>query len=425
MNPRRRQFVLGACALAAAPRLRAGNERPRVVIIGAGWGGLAAARQLTLQAPDLDVLLIEKNEHFVSLPLANRYLVGLDDGQRLYRPLAPAAREAGYRWLKREVNAIDRANRLVVTAGDSIAYDWLVLSPGIREDWAGLCGGDADLGRRVHQMYASAFVAEADFAGLKERLRRFPGGNFLMTIPPAPYRCPPAPYERAVMIAWFFKTQGRKARLTLVEPNAPWPSYQRIFREYFADQIVYLPQTRLHRIDPEKRIASLDIDDVAFDDAILMPQQQAGEPCWQADLIDRGENGQATGWAAVDPLTFRARSDPRVFVIGDSVGRVSPLFGYYPKTGQMAARMGAIVAAQIAAQSRGRTTPPVLPESTCYAQLSVDPPAVAEIIATYARRGDGLLTQTIRQSRNDQPSGEADAWLESALGELFGRGGAR
>ena len=95
MNPRRRQFTLGACALAASPLLWATTPaRQRAVIVGGGWGGLAAARQLARQAPELEVVLIERGERFVSLPITNGWLVGLDDGKRLSRPLAPAATEA-------------------------------------------------------------------------------------------------------------------------------------------------------------------------------------------------------------------------------------------------------------------------------------------------------------------------------------------
>lgn len=420
MNPSRRHFTFGVCSLAAAPLLAAKTNRQRVVVIGGGWGGLAAAKQLVLQAPELDIVLIEKNERFIKLPLTNRWLVGLNDGQGLYRELAPVAQQIGYRLIRGEVTAIDRANRLVVTNGESIPYDWLVLASGIREDWVSLCGENPVASWKTQQSFSSGFVADANFGGLKDRLEKFTGKDFLMNIPPAPYRCPPAPYERAVMIAWYFRSRGLKSKLTLVEANAPWPSYQRIFRTYFPEQITYLPQTRVHEIDPDKRIASLDIDDIAFDDAIIMPPQQAGALCWQAGLIAPDENGQPTGWASVDPLSFQSRVDPRIFVVGDSVGRVSPLFGYYPKTGQMAAQMGGIAAGQIVALSRGRTTGLVLPESTCYAQLNVDPPELAEIVARYTQRGDGALVQSIRQIRNNQPAGEADAWLATALQSLFG-----
>ena len=81
MNPSRRHFTFGVCSLAAAPLLAAKTNRQRVVVIGGGWGGLAAAKQLVLQAPELDIVLIEKNERFITLPLTNRWLVGLNDGQ--------------------------------------------------------------------------------------------------------------------------------------------------------------------------------------------------------------------------------------------------------------------------------------------------------------------------------------------------------
>jgi len=420
MNRNRRHFIVAASSLLATRALRASPGRRRVIIVGAGWGGLAAARQLRELAPEIEVLLIEKNERFVSLPITNRWLAGLDDGRSLYQPLAAIAERNGYQLLRQMVTGIDRANQRLITADGPLPYDWLLLSPGVREDWDGLAGGDAAAAQRLKQATFSGFVPEADFARLKLRLTAFAGGNFLLNVPPAPYRCPPAPYERAVMLAWLFKSRGLKAKITLVDPNAPWPGYQRVFREYFRDQITYLPQTRLHQVDLERRVASLDVDEVTFDEAILMPTQQAGDLCWQAGLIHRNEAGQATGWADVDPLTFRSRADPHIFVVGDSIGRVSPLFGYYPKTGQLAAHMGRIAAAQIVAASRGVPVAPELPGSTCYAQLSVEPPETVEIVSAYARRGDGQLVQTIRQSRNNQPAGEADHWLDAMHRELFG-----
>jgi len=218
-----------------------------------------------------------------------------------------------------------------------------------------------------------------------------------------------------VIIAQSIKSRGLKARLTVVEPNAPWAGYQRIFSEQFRDQVNYLPNTRLRKIDPYLRIASLDIDDIRFDDAILMPQQQAADIC-----RNNGLNGSNSAWAAVNPKNFAFLGDERVFVIGDSVGAVSPLFGHYPKTGELASRMGGIVATEIIGRITDQPSEPGLPEGTCFAYLSMDPPQVVRIESRYRVRGDGNILQNISQLRENNPQGEEDAWLNAWHGELFG-----
>jgi NADPH-dependent 2,4-dienoyl-CoA reductase/sulfur reductase-like enzyme len=412
MNLTRRQLFLGtACAL-WTPRLLAQARRPKVIVIGGGWGGLAAARQLVNRC---DVLLLERQPSFMSLPLTNRWLGNVDDGKRLYQNYQAAADVLGYRFLQTDVLGIERERRQVRTAQGNFPYDWLIVSAGIAEADGALFAGDKDAAAFTRQHFSSAYTPGAELAALKARLSRFKQGEFLMSLPPAPYRCPPAPYERAVMIAHLIKSQGLKARLTLVEPNAPWPGYQRVFNEFFREQIHYLPNTRLRSLDPYKKVATLDIDDLTFDDAIIMPPQQAAAICQQAGII-----GPDSVWVAVNPKNFAILDDERIFVVGDSVGSVSPLFGHYPKTGQMASRMGQIAATEIIARIDERPAEPALPESTCFAYLNFAPAQFTRIETRYRLRGDGALTQSISQTRENNPQGEDDAWLNARHAELFG-----
>jgi NADH dehydrogenase FAD-containing subunit len=112
--------------------------------------------------------------------------------------------------------------------------------------------------------------------------------------------------------------------------------------------------------------------------------------------------------------------DDRVFVIGDSVGAVSPLFGHYPKTGELASRMGQIVATEIIGRITGKISEPALPESTCFAYLSLNPPQFTRIESRYRMRGDGAIAQTITQKQENNPQGEDDAWLNTWHQTLFG-----
>jgi NADPH-dependent 2,4-dienoyl-CoA reductase/sulfur reductase-like enzyme len=320
MPATRRQFLLATTAVLCAPAIVARPARPVVIVIGGGWAGLTAARQL---AGACDVLLIERQAQFVSLPLSNRWLAGRADERRLVQDYAATATAFGYRLLTAEVREIDRQRRQVVSSAGRFAYDWLVLASGISEDTAGLFAGDVAAARHCQEHFASAYTAGAPLAALKRRLAEFAGGEFLLTLPLAPYRCPPAPYERAVIIAHAIRTRGLKARLTVVDPNPPWPAFQRIFNERYRAQVNYLPNTRLRQLDPYAQVATLDIDELRFAAAIIMPAQGAGPLCRAAGLT-----GPDSAWAATDARHFGARADERVFVVGDSVGAVSPLSGH-------------------------------------------------------------------------------------------------
>lgn len=408
----RRQFLVGTACFLGAPTLLASPIRPKVVIVGGGWGGLAAARQL---AASCDVLMIERNPSFISLPLGNRWLAGLDDGRRLHQDYQAAAAALGYRFLQGDVLGIEAGRRQVETTKGFFPYDWLIVAAGIGESDLALFAGDQTAARHTREHFPSAYTAGDELDILKRKLASFAGGDFLMTLPLAPYRCPPAPYERAVIIAQAIKSRGLKGRLTLVEPNAPWPAYQRVFADTYRDQVTYLPNTRLRHLDPYRRIATLDIDEIHFSDALIMPPQQAADICRRVGLT-----APDSAWAAVDPRNFNFLGDERIFVVGDSVGAVSPIFGHYPKTGELASRMGQIAATEIIGRLTGQPASPALPESTCFAYLDLAPAAFTRIDSRYRLRGDGVITQTISQRRENNPQGEDDAWLNARHSELFG-----
>ncbi|PKO29732.1 MAG: pyridine nucleotide-disulfide oxidoreductase, partial [Betaproteobacteria bacterium HGW-Betaproteobacteria-7] len=362
-----------------------------------------------------EVVLVERQPRFTVLPLSNRWLAGSAGTRRLHHDYASAAAAFGYRFLAAEALAIDRPARRVDTSAGALAYDWLVVAGGISEDAAALFDGDTAATRHYSEHFASAYSAGADLVSLKRRLDGFASGEFLLTLPLAPYRCPPAPYERAVIIAHAIRSRRLKAHLTVVDPNPPWLAYQRIFAERYRQEVSYLPNTRLRQLDPYRQVATLDIDEVRFAAAILMPPQGAATICRTAGLT-----APDSAWAATDARHFGALADERVFVVGDSVGTVSPLFGHYPKTGQLASRMGQIAASEILARVAGTRSEAVLPDSTCYAWVDLEPAERVRIDTSYRRRGDGELVQTIRQQREHQPGAEDDAWLDAHLRFLLG-----
>lgn len=410
MKTTRRQFLLAAGLLPLVGTVRAANRR--VVVVGGGWGGLSAARHLRALAPDLEVVLVDRQPAFVSFALSNRWLVDAAAPAPERHEYAALAARWGYRFVQADVRAIDRATGVVVAGNERLAYDWLVIAPGIRENYAAWQVEDPALAAELRRRHGGAMLNGTDLSSLKQRLAGFKGGDLLMTIPPAPYRCPPAPYERAMLIAWWLKTRKIPGKLIIADPNPMMPAFRSILLDRFKDQITYLDHARIRQIDPLRQTVSTDIDDIRFDAALLSPPQQAADLIWQAGLIRAEEGGRPSGWAAQGAVDFRSPADERVFIIGDATGMVSPAFGLYPKTGHVANRMGLGVAQQIAAQATGHEFPPLLPESVCHVLSGIEPDEQTRIETTYRQRGDGFLLQQVKQVRNPNPAGEDLAWAE-------------
>jgi NADPH-dependent 2,4-dienoyl-CoA reductase/sulfur reductase-like enzyme len=427
----RRHFLTASAALCigaapligrAAPALLPASKGGRVVIVGGGWGGLSAARHLRDFAPGLEVVLLEKNPAFWSLPLSNKWLAGLTDASLLTHDYAAAARAFGYTFIRAEVSAIDRERRRVVTAQGTLDYDWLILAVGIRYDYEAWFGNDRRAIDHTRQNYPCAYIPGGEPQALKAKLDRFQGGDLVMTLPPMPYRCPPSPYERACMIGWLLKSRRIKGRLTLLDPNANAPVFSRIFSEQYPDEVVYVPHARVKSVDPFNKTIATDLADFRFDDAILMAPQQAGDLVWQAGLIARDAAGKPTGWAGQDPVHLHAREDERVFLIGDLIDKASLLFGHYPKSGHMANRLGRIAAREIAARAKGAAPETLLPESVCYVFTRFEPLEMMRVESHYRLRGDGLIMQTVKQSFDPNPAGEDMEWARSMFGEFLASG---
>ncbi len=259
------------------------SRRRRVVVVGGGWGGLTAARHLRALSPDLEVVLVEKNAAFRSLPLSNKWLVGLAAQAGRGGEYASLARQHGYSHVRAEVIALDREGRRVVTGNGTLEYDWLVLAVGIRHDYAPWFGDDSRAAGHARTFFPAGFIGE-ELDAVKLKLAEFKGGDFVMTIPPGPYRCTPAPYERAVMIAWLFKQKNIKGKLIIVDPGAGMQAFNRVFADRYKDQVVHLTHATVKSVDPFNKTIATEFDDLRFDDAILMPSQAAGSrlSCCQA-----------------------------------------------------------------------------------------------------------------------------------------------
>jgi NADH dehydrogenase FAD-containing subunit len=443
MNTARRTLIKGAAvmgALSAASTaaiaqpflfsptnelMPKGNKR-RVLVLGGGWGGLTTARHLRETAPDLEVVLLEKNPIFWSCPLSNKWLVDVVDTSFLVHSYTAAAQRFGYTYVQTEITDIDRDKKRVHTAQGFVDYDWLVVSAGIRVSYEPWFGNDRQAIAYTHTHYSSAYVPSSEHLALKQKIKSFKGGTFVMTLPPPPHRCPPSPYERACLMASYFKHNKIPAKIVILDPKpriAPiGGGYRLAFDDLYDDIITHVPNAGVKELDPFNKVVKTAAGDFKFDDAIFMGHHQAADLVWKMGAVGKTADGKPTTWADVHPEFYNMKNDPQVFVIGDSVGAVSPQFGHYPKSGHVANRMGRSVAQYIAQQSKGQPMKPEIIDNLCYMLVNTEPLEAISVKFDYKMGPDGHLLQTITDDndRRQELWQEDLRWYGTKIQDLVG-----
>ncbi len=365
----RRQFLqgtaaLGLAALATGCASLGSSAKARVVVVGVGWGGLGAVRALA-EGGQVQVTLVEPNESFMSCPLSAHFIAGWQPATDFQRSYANIDRLAGVRRVRERVLELDRAKAEVVTATQRIGYDFLVLSPGIEymeEAIAGYAEARSQLPVGFRAFEQAAVKREVDAFLVN-------GGHFVISAPKPPYRCPPAPYERAFMIAEQMQKRGTKGKIIIVDANpAPTPPpiatpILNAMKSVYAAQIEYMPSVDIKAVDMGKRALLTSEGDIPFQHANLVLPMRANALVRQAGLGER--------WAAVQLPSFRSQADAKVYVIGDAQG--SPL----PKSGHVAFNAGKQVGEEILERVAGKvvaapTGPVDLPLGICWANVTHD-----------------------------------------------------
>lgn len=337
--------------------------RPHVVVVGAGFGGATCAKYLRMWDPNVDVTLIEPNDKFVSCPTSNWVLGGMrtmDDITHGYDNLP----KHGIKMVKDYVTGVDTVKRVVTTKGGaSIGYDRLVLSPGIEiltDTVKGFKEAEA-AGKVVH-----AWKAGPQTALLRKQLEAMPdGGTFVMSVPATPYRCPPGPYERACMVANYFKQAKPKSKIILLDGNPDIVSKKGLFLDawntLYPGMIDYRPNNAPIAVDGAKMVVSTEFDDVKGDVLNVVPRQRAGE----ITGVVGARNDSTGNWCTVNLATFESSTVPNVHIIGDSV------LSNLPKSGHMATNHAKVCAAAIIELLAGRQPDPIpVVANTCYSATS-------------------------------------------------------
>ncbi|MEZ5451375.1 MAG: FAD-dependent oxidoreductase [Thiothrix sp.] len=323
-NLNRRQFLqtLGlasaATAAAAFPGIiKAATGRPHVVVIGGGFAGATVAKYLRYWSNTIDVTLVEPNATYYSPILSNLVLNNQRNLGQISFSYSTLSQKYGIQVIHDWVDSINAPNQSVqLRNGTTLNYDRLVIAPGIEfMDVPGL-----DSNKVPH-----AWQAGAQTTLLQQQLAAMPaGGTFVMTIPGAPYRCPPGPYERACVVADWLRTNKPGSKVTVLDANPAIVVEPTIFGNAFASYgVEYVPNAVLQSVDSDQRVAKTSLGDFKADVLNVIPPQQAGAIVLQSGLANVGGR-----WAGVNPLSYESTAVPNIHIIGDSQGTGQPKAGH-------------------------------------------------------------------------------------------------
>jgi len=408
------------------PKATGDKSGKRVVICGGGWGGITAAKYLKKLDPSLEVVVLERNPVFFSCPMSNKWLVDVVDVQFLTFSYLEVALKYDYRFIQTEVTGFERDKKRVITAQGWLDYDYLIVGSGIRYNYEAWFGNDRKAAEYTRAMFPAAYIPNAEHFRLKQSIQNFKGGDLVMTLPPPPHRCPPSPYERACLIAGLIKERKIKGRVIILDPkDSPRPitgGFQEAFANLYKDQITYVPKAVIKEVDPFNKKIKTAVGDFTFDHSILMAPHQAGDMAWKAGLIGKNAEGKLTGWADVDPFFLNMKDDPDVYVIGDSVGAVSPQFNFYPKAGHVANAHARIVAKYIVERVKGRVPKYDLPDNLCFMMVNTRPREDVAVRFKYYVNEKGIIIQDQDDDnlRREEVVTEDFAWAGRMYEDMFG-----
>jgi NADPH-dependent 2,4-dienoyl-CoA reductase/sulfur reductase-like enzyme len=366
----RRELAAGfaslSLALIAHPRLARAAGKGRVVIVGGGPGGASVAGNLKRAVPDLDVTLLEPQHRYTTCFYSNHFIGGFRTFASITHTYDGLA-VLGVNVVHDRAVAVDTAKREVKTAsGKTLAYDRLVVAPGIALKYAGIEG---------YSEAASYFMPHAWEGGrqtrlLRERLDDMKDGGLVVIAPPRnPYRCPPGPYERACLIANYLKREKPKSKLIILDPKMSFskqPVFEEAFAKYYKD-IIELRLTNdiddmsVVRVDPKTgEVVTKSGERFKSAVANIIPDQKAGEIAVAAGLAE-GD------WCPVEVETFRAKKAENVYVLGDAA-----IAADMPKSAFSAHSQAALVAGHILADLTGAERPASKTSNTCWSMLAPD-----------------------------------------------------
>jgi NADPH-dependent 2,4-dienoyl-CoA reductase/sulfur reductase-like enzyme len=417
-----RRHVVGGVAVSAASLAIAcpslAQSAARIVVIGGGFGGASCARALKRIDPQLQVTLIEPNPTFTACPFSNEVIAGLRNIEAQQFTYEKIAAE-GVTVVAQAATRIDPQTRVVGLAdGSALAYDRLVLAPGIDLKFDALPGYDEAAAAKMPH----AWKAGEQTMLLRRQLEAMDdGGLVVLAVPASPLRCPPAPYERASLIAHYLKTNKPRSKVLILDAKDAFPQqrlFEKAWQELYSGMIerVSLSQGgRVTSVDPKTNTIVTDFGNYTAAVANVIPPQQAGRIAATAGAVDN------TGWSPIDPVTFVSKLVPDVHVIGDAC-----IAGGIPKSASAANAEGKACAAVIVDLLAGKSAASARLVGACY--NTVAPGYAFSQSGVYQPKdgmfaeSEGLVTTSVdaTSEMRRRESDNAQAWYKTITVDAFG-----
>ena len=387
------------------PSTKKKRQHPHIVVVGGGWSGLAFAKHIKQYVPHAEVMLVEKRDAFLSCPVSNAWMFDLVDMDFLSHSYIDAANTHGYTYFQAEATGLRSKENVLETTQGELDYDYLVFATGIEYDYHQWCKEDEALEARLRSEYPAAFIAGSEHLTLKRKIKAFKGGNFVITVPSGNYRCLPAPYERACLLADHIKQNKIDGKVIVIDANntvtIKEDGFLSVFKELYKDELVYMSGSQIENIDLDKKIFETEFDEISFEDASFYPNVRAPKLLEKLGLTTQTPYNRVE--ANLDVYTNRFKGHTNIFGCGD----IRPMG--FSKSGNTAFTEGVNVAKFIADDIAKKKIKWVSPTTFCVSIVSMQPQREMTLLSeyVYGSKGETQFHSTVSD----------EAWKTNGLGE--------
>ncbi len=395
--------------------------KAHVVIVGGGFGGATAAKYIKVFDRDIAVTLVEPSTKYYTCPFSNTVVGGFKKLEDLEVDFTALKEKYGVNIVHQSVVEIDAAGKNVtLDNGKKLKYDKLILSPGISFNYSAVEGATPEMAETLPH----AWKAGPQTVLLKKQLEAMPdGGTFVMVIPPLPYRCPPGPYERASLVAWYLKNNKPKSKIILLDAKNDFPK-QKLFMEgwqaLYGNMVEWVQADlggKVVKVDPKEKVVVTSSGEKIKGDVInFIPHQKAGGIILKHGLADD------KGWSQINPLTFESKNAKDIYVIGDSAATVMP------KSGFSANSHGKVVAEAIVSEINGKKPSETTIVNTCYSLVSPDYGISVAAVYNVSEKGikpvdgaGGVSPAGVDMNFRKKEAIYAQVWYDNIVSDTWGK----
>ena len=392
-----------------------GKKGQRVVIVGAGFGGATAAKYIRMWSGNkIEVVLIERNPTFISCPMSNTVLGGGRTISDLTHGYDTLKSKYGIEMVRGEVTAVDPQKQTVTLANGYLSYDRLIIAPGVDFMFDKIEGLNASV---ANESVLHAWKAGPQTTMLRKQLESMKdGGVFAISIPKAPYRCPPGPYERACQVAFYLKNNKPKSKVLILDANPDIVSKKGLFmaawKELYPGMVEHRPNAEVRQVNVANKTLKTEFDDVKADVLNVIPPMKAGAVADMAGVVNVDKR-----WCGVDFLSYESKAQKNIHVIGDSVSAAMPKSGY---TATSEAKICAAAIIELLQGGQPDAEPVIA--NTCYSMVSDKEAVHVAHVYRYNVEKKIMLPADgggVSGARSEVEGTLANYWLKNIVGDVL------